>query len=393
MADVFSSARLGPIELRNRVIKSATFEGRSPATLVTDELIEFHAELGRGGVGMTTVAYLAVSPEGRTHREQISWREEALPGLRRLTDAVHQTGAKISAQVGHAGPVANAASNGTASLSPSTRFNPLSLSFDRKATVESLQRIVGDFGRAAAWARDTGFDAIEVHLGHTYLPGAFLSPALNHRRDEFGGTVENRARFARSILQAVRESAGPNVAVLAKLNMHDGVENGLKPDESVQIARLLEQDGHLDALVLTGGSSLLNPMYLFRGSAPKKEFAAAMPWHVKLGIRTVGGFFLKEYPFEPLYFLDDARRFRSALKLPLVLLGGVTRREDLDTAMREGFEFVAMARALLREPDLVNRLRDGTASESKCIHCNRCMPSIYSRTRCTEVTPRAVETT
>lgn len=382
--EVFSPARLGPVTLRNRVIKSATFEGRSPDALVTDELIEFHAELGRGGVGMTTVAYLAVSPEGRTHRQQVYWREEALPGLRKLTDAVKATGAKVSAQIGHAGPVANAASNRAPSLSPSTRFNPLSLSFDRKATDEQLQRIIGDFARAAAWARDVGFDAVEVHLGHTYLPGAFLSPAINKRRDAWGGPLEKRAEFSRRILEAVRGAAGSSVAVLAKLNMHDGVSNGLLPAESLEAAKLFERDGHLDALELTGGSSLLNPMYLFRGGAPKKEFADAMPLHVKLGIRTVGGFFLKEYPFEPLYFLEYARAFRQALKLPLVLLGGVTGKAALDAAMREGFDFVAMARALLREPDLLRRLQDGTSQESKCIHCNRCMPSIYTRTVCTE---------
>ena len=165
--NVFSPARLGPVTLRNRVIKSATFEGRTPDALVTDDLIEFHAELGRGGVGMTTAAYLAVSPEGRTHREQLYWREEALPGLRRLTDAVHATGARVSAQIGHAGPVANAASNGAPSLSPTTRFNPLSLSFDRKASPETLTRIGGGVARAAAWARGVGFDAGEVVRGHT----------------------------------------------------------------------------------------------------------------------------------------------------------------------------------------------------------------------------------
>jgi 2,4-dienoyl-CoA reductase-like NADH-dependent reductase (Old Yellow Enzyme family) len=148
------------------------------------------------------------------------------------------------------------------------------------------------------------------------------------------------------------------------------------------VAQWLEADGSLDALELTAGSSLLNPMYLFRGDAPVKEFAANFPQPLRLGIRLSGTSFLKAYPYQDAYLLDHARRFRAALALPLILLGGITGRASMDLAMSEGFEFVAMARALLREPDLVNRLRDDPATPSLCIHCNRCMPTIYTGTRC-----------
>ena len=380
--DPFAPARLGPIRLRNRIIKSATFEARTPGGLVSQQLIDFHTEVGRGGVGMTTVAYLAVSPEGRTHADQVWWRPEALPGLARLTAAVHETGALVSAQIGHAGPVANAAANGLPSLAPSIRFNPLSMRPDRTATDDDLRRIIAAHGQAAAWAREVGFDAIEVHLGHNYLASAFLSPRVNRRRDAWGGSLARRAEFARRILAAVREKAGDSVAVLAKLNMADGVRGGLDLSESIPVAQMLEADGHVDALVLTGGSSLLNPMYLFRGDAPVREFAATQPPLLRLGLRLVGRAFLKAYPYQPLYFLEHARQFRAALSLPLVLLGGVTDRAGIDTAMREGFEFVAMARALLREPDLVARLRTDPTTTSRCIHCNRCMPTIYTRTHC-----------
>ena len=124
---------------------------------------------------------------------------------------------------------------------------------------------------------EAGFDSIEVHVGHNYLLSAFLSPKLNRRDDQFGGSVENRARFARTVLRTVRDAAGPDVAVTAKLNMADGVDGGLWLDESVEIARLFEADGALDALELTGGSSLANPMYLFRGDAPLQEFGATLP--------------------------------------------------------------------------------------------------------------------
>jgi 2,4-dienoyl-CoA reductase-like NADH-dependent reductase (Old Yellow Enzyme family) len=184
------------------------------------------------------------------------------------------------------------------------------------------------------------------------------------------------------VAAAVRERVGDSVAVLAKLTMHDGVRGGMRPAESLAAARLLQDDGVLDAFVLTGGSSLMNPMFLFRGDPPLREFAAAMRQPLRLGIRLSGDRFLREYPFEEAYLLPFAREFRAGLTMPLVLLGGITRRETLDLAMAEGFEFVAMARALLREPDLVARMQRGTATTSACVHCNRCVPTIYRGTHC-----------
>lgn len=382
MPDVFAPAQLGPITLRNRVIKSATFEGASPGALVSQRLIDFHTSMGRGGVGMSTVAYLAVAGEGRTERDQIYWRPEALPGLARLTDAVHETGAKVSAQIGHAGPVADGHSTGMRGYSPSLRFNPLSMGFDHTVTPADIARIVDDHARAAQYARQVGFDAIEVHFGHGYLVSAFLSPKVNRRKDEWGGPLVRRAEFARRILAAIRERVGDSIAVLVKLNMADGVRGGIGLDESIAFAQLVEADGHADALVLTGGSSALNPMYLFRGGAPVKEFAINYRPLLRFGIRLAGKRFLREYPYEPLYFLGYAKQFRDALTMPLVLLGGVTDRTGMDTAMREGFDFVGMGRALVMEPDLVNRIRSDATTPSQCVHCNRCMPTIYSGTRC-----------
>jgi 2,4-dienoyl-CoA reductase-like NADH-dependent reductase (Old Yellow Enzyme family) len=288
--DVFAPARLGPVELRNRVIKAATFEGMTPRGLVTDELIGYHLRPARGGVGMTTVAYCAVSPEGRTDRHQIWMRPEAVPGLRRLTDAVHAEGAAVSAQLGHAGPVANAASNRLPALGPGRRPSPLGMRMIKAASAADLARIIGDHATAARTARDAGFDAVEIHLGHNYLVSSFLSPRLNRRADGFGGNL-------------------------------------------------------------------------------------------------AGGRFLRTYPYQEAYLLDRARQFRAALTLPLILLGGITRKETMDTAMAEGFAFVALARALLREPDLIQRIQSDPGARSLCVHCNKCMPTIYSGTRCVLTSP------
>jgi 2,4-dienoyl-CoA reductase-like NADH-dependent reductase (Old Yellow Enzyme family) len=382
----FEPAMLGPLRLRNRVIKSATFEGVMPRGAVTDELIDFHTAVARGGAGLTTLAYCAVSKGGRVNPNTLVFRDEMIGDLTRLTHAVHAEGAAVSAQLGHAGLVGSARSR-HATLAPSARFSAPAMGRVKAATPAQLDDVVRDFERAARVAVAAGFDAIEVHLGHNYLLSSFMSPNLNHRRDEYGGSVENRSRFPRRVVEAVRRATDDRVAVLAKFNMADGVPDGLWLDESLQVARLLEADGHLDAIELTGGSSVLNGMYFFRGEVPMKEFAAAQSRIVGLGLRAFGGRIFPEYPFEEAFFLPYARQFREALDMPLVLLGGINRLDTIEAALGEGFEFVAMARALLREPDLVNRLAAGRSAAGLCVHCNKCLPTIYSGTRCVLVEP------
>ncbi|MBI5737233.1 MAG: NADH:flavin oxidoreductase [Mycolicibacterium neoaurum] len=387
--DVFGAAKLGPVTLRNRIIKAATFEAATPNALVTDDLIKYHRLPAAGGVGMTTVAYCAVTPGGRTDGWQLWMRPEALPGLRRLTDAVHAEGAAISAQIGHAGPVANAKTNRAPALAPVRFFNPLSMRFARKASLEDIRAVTAAHADAARLAIDAGFDAVEVHLGHNYLASSFLSPMLNRRTDEFGGSLENRAKVARGVVRAVRDAVDTHgakqIAVTAKLTMTDGVRGGIPIDEALQTAKWLQDDGGLDAIELTAGSSLVNPMYLFHGDAPLREFAAAFKPPLSWGMRMTGTKFLREYPYREAYLLRHARQFRAELSMPLILLGGITNRETMDLAMAEGFDFVAMGRALLAEPDLINRIKaDGDAHTVKalCTHCNKCMPTIYSHTRC-----------
>lgn len=380
---MFNPAKLGPLTLRNRVIKAATFEARTPDALVTDDLIEYHRLPAAGGVAMTTVAYCAVSPGGRTGGNQIWMRPHAVPGLRRLTEAIHAEGAAISAQIGHAGPVADARSNQATALAPVRFFNPIAMRFAQKATREDIDDVLAAHAHAARLAVDAGFDAVEIHLGHNYLASAFLSPLLNRRDDEFGGSLQNRAKVARGLVMAVRRAVRQQVAVTAKLNMTDGIRGGITVDEALTTARWLQDDGGLDAIELTAGSSLVNPMYLFRGDAPVKEFAAAFKPPLRWGIRMTGHRFFREYPYRDAYLLREARLFRAELTIPLILLGGITNRTTMDLAMAEGFEFVAMARALLAEPDLVNRVAaEGSQVRSACTHCNQCMATIYRRTHC-----------
>ena len=383
--DPFAPAQLGPVTIRNRFVKAATFEGMAPKNVVTDRLIDYHRAVAAGGVGMTTLAYCAVSPDGRGAPGEIIVRDEAVEGLQRFTDAIHALGAAASIQLGHAGPVA--AGIGMRGLAPSRVFAPQAVKFTRPATDDDLARITDDFASAARRAVGAGFDAVELHFGHGYLISSFLSPKLNKRSDRWGGSVENRARLARQVAQRVRDAVGDRAAVIAKLNMADGVKGGLGVEESIEVARLLEGDGALDALELTGGSSFQNPMYLFKGPAPVEEMAAVFPPLLRVGLKLTAKKFFKEYPYEEAYFLPMARQFRAALGMPLILLGGINKLETVRAALAEGFAFAAMGRALLREPDLVARWQKGEAADALCIHCNKCMPTIYRGTHCVLVPP------
>jgi 2,4-dienoyl-CoA reductase-like NADH-dependent reductase (Old Yellow Enzyme family) len=377
--DPFAPARLGPVALRNRIVKAATFEGMSPENVVTDTLIEFHRRMAGGGVALTTVSYIAVSRDGMGAPAEIYIHPAAAPGLARIADAVHAEGARISAQLGHAGAVGMLP--GKRTVGPSRGWTMMG---GRIAEISpaGIDEVVEQFAAGARMLAEAGFDAIELHFGHHYLLSSFLSPKWNRRGDEYGGSIENRARLALRVLHAVRAAAGPGVAIVAKLNMVDAVRGGLELEDSLRAAQLFERAGGLDALELTGGGSLANPMFLFRGDAPRAEMAKVLPPVVRLGFRLFGRALFRDYPFEEAYFLPMARRFRAALSLPLILLGGINTVATIRQAMAEGFEFVAIGRALLRDPALVSKMAAGTATAGNCIHCNKCMVSIYSGTRC-----------
>lgn len=379
----FAPAQLGPVRLRNRVIKAATSEGRSPDGLVTDDLIDFHLSFATGGVGMTTVAYCCVSKQGASAPGQIVMDAKALPGLKKLTDAVHEAGAAISAQLGHAGVVAQKKLTGVTAVAPSRFVNPTSFAYCREIRRDEIVAVIDQFGAAAQVAVDAGFDAVELHFGHLYLPSSFLSPLINRRKDEYGGDIDNRSRFVREIARRVREVVGERIAVIAKLDMDDGLPGSIWIDEALRTAQLLDADRTLDAIELTQGSSVFKPMYLFRGDVPVREFARVMPPALRPGVRVMGKWAMGDYPYEDLYMLPAARQFVPIMgNTKLILLGGITNRDHLETGMREGFDFMAMGRALLREPDLVNKMIGDPKVRSRCDHNNKCMVTVFKRTHC-----------
>jgi len=369
---------LGPVNLRNRVLKAATFEGMSPANIVSASLIEFHRRMAAGGVAMTTVSYIAVSRDGMGAPAEIYIHAAAADGLAAIAQVVHAEGAAISAQLGHAGAVGTIRKR---YLGPSATRTIAGTRVQAISAAE-IDEVVCQFGHGARMLAEAGFDAVELHFGHHYLVSAFLSPRWNRRTDGYGGSPANRALLARRILGAVRDQVGDRMAVTAKLNMTDGIRGGLEVRDSIEIARLLESDGGLDALELSAGGSQANQMFMFRGDPPRKEMAAALPGIQGLAFRLAGRVLFRSYPFHEAYLLPLARQFRARLSLPLILLGGVNTVATIHRAMAEGFDYVAMGRALLRDPGLVGKMASGAVTQGNCIHCNKCIPSIYTGTRC-----------
>ncbi len=376
---LFTPYRLGPVTLRNRIIRSAAFESMGENFGPSQQLKDYHVSVARGGVGMTTVAYAAVCRSGLSFRKQLWLRPAIVPGLRDLTDAVHREGAACGIQIGHCGNMTHLTTAGQIPIGASTGFNLYAYTPVRGMRRSEIAQVAKDFGRAVDTAREAGFDSVEVHAGHGYLISQFLSPYTNRRRDEYGGSLENRMRFMRMCLTEVMEAAARNrMAVLVKHNMYDGFKGGIEIPESIEIARVIESFG-VDGIVLSGGFVSKAPMAVMRGLIPLYTMSYYSPWWLRLFIRWCGPWMIKQFPFSECYFLEDAKKFREALKGPLVYVGGLVSREGIDRALDAGFELVQMARALVNDPAFVNKLREGdAATRSACDHRNYCIARMYS---------------
>lgn len=375
---LFTPFTIGPVTLRNRSIRAAAFEGMCPGNKPSQNLVNYHRSVAAGRIGMTTVAYAAVCQSGLSFPHQLWLRKEVIPEMRLLTDAVHREGAAVSIQLGHCGDMSKKSVTGCMPLSPSGGLNIYSPTWSKKMTKNDIQQVVQSFADAVGIARDSGFDAVEVHAGHGYLISQFLSPFTNRRNDEFGGSFENRCRFMQLLMHKVMEAAGNDIAVIVKMNMLDGFRGGMEIDECLQVARILEQEG-AHALVLSGGFVSKAPMFIMRGSMPVTTLSYYMKNSLlKLGVRLAGKIMIPTVPFKEAYFLEDALQFRQAVKLPLVYVGGLISGEKISEVLDSGFEFFSMARALINEPDFVNRLKRDSEARNQCDTSNYCIARMYS---------------
>ncbi len=374
---LFTPAKIGPLTLRNRTIRSAAFENMCPGHRPSQMLADYHLSVARGGVGMTTIAYASVNRSGLSFDNQLWMRPEIVGELRSLTDAIHREGAKVSIQLGHCGNMSHKSTAGRMPISASSGFNLYSPTFVHGMNEDEIREVARDFGTAVRLAIDAGFDCVEIHAGHGYLISQFLSPYTNHRRDRWGGGLDNRMNFMRLCIDEVLNAAKGQIAVVAKTNMRDGFKSGNGLEEGIVIARELERLG-VDALVLSGGFVSKAPMYVMRGEMPIRTMTHYMNcWWLKYGVRMFGKMMIKDEPYRDLYFLDDALQVRREVRLPLVYVGGCTSREGIDRVLDSGFEAVQMARALLNEPDFVNRMAAGE-ERCGCTHTNYCIARMYT---------------
>ena len=378
---IFTPVRIGPVTLRNRVIRSAAFENMAYGNKPSQDLMDYHVAVARGGVGLTTLAYASVSRSGLSFDGQLWMREEIVPALREITDAVHAQGAKASIQLGHCGNMTHRATCGCTPVGASGGFNLYSPTFVRKLREDEIEALAEDFGHAVDLARQAGFDCVEIHAGHGYLISQFLSPYTNRRRDRFGGSLENRMRFMRMVMKRVLEAAGDDMGVLVKMNMHDGFRRGMQREECLEVARELERLG-VHAIVLSAGFVSKAPMEVMRGAMPLRTFAHYMDarrfWWLKAFVRIFGRIVIPTVPYKDAYFLEDAKQFRAAVSLPLVYVGGMVSRASIEEVLGAGFNAVQMARALVRDTDFVNKLHSGEVERSGCRHSNYCIGRMYT---------------
>jgi 2,4-dienoyl-CoA reductase-like NADH-dependent reductase (Old Yellow Enzyme family) len=375
---VFTPAKLGNLTLRNRIIRSGCFEGLSPNASPSEALIEHHRKVAAGGIGMTTVSYCAVSRDGVAFSHEMFMREEIVPGLKRLTDAVHKEGAAASIQLGHCGFFANKHAAGTRPIGPSRKFCLFRYSIARAMTEQDMDRVREDFAKAALLVIKAGFDAIEIHAGHGYLLSQYLSPWTNHRKDRYGGSLENRLRFPVSVIRRVRETVGPDYPILIKMNVEDGFEGGLDIDDAVEVAKAFEAAG-ATALVPSCGFTARTSFYMMRGQLPILDYVKSEKnWMTKIGMALFGRFIVKEVPFTELFLLEQSSLIKQAVKIPVVYIGGVCTLANMETAIKEGFPFVAVGRMTVRDPDVINKMQAGEVPGVDCDHCNRCVATMAS---------------
>jgi 2,4-dienoyl-CoA reductase-like NADH-dependent reductase (Old Yellow Enzyme family) len=376
----FSPARLGKLELKNRIIKAATYEGKTPDGIPGELLLDFHREVVEGGTAMTTIGYCTSEADGRIN-DQMMWMHEGIRDrLTHMNSELKKAApdAKISGQMTHCG---NFSKNRKLQrlkrpLGPSRQFNmlgaPSGLPFAGAMTAQDIDCVVQSYNDAAKLMKDTGFDAVEIHFSHGYGLSQFISPKTNRRKDEYGGSLVNRMRLPLRVLEAVRKAVGDDFPILGKIGMTDGIADGLQFDEALEGAVMLDQAG-IDALICSGGTSSFNPMVYFRGDTLDKGLIEVETNPImKLGIKLLGSKMFRYYPYEELYFLQDAKKIRDRVNCQMVYIGGCTELDSVEKVMAEGFDFIQMGRPLIKDPAFVNNAMADRNYNNGCIHCNRC---------------------
>ena len=349
MSKLFDSTSINNMNLKNRFVRSATFEGMADTDgACTPQLINLMAELAKGEVGLIITGYAYISRQGRARDRQLGvCSDDLIPSLSRMTEAVHREGGKIVMQIAHAGCTSFVIPAGGRALGPSTMEIPQGFS-SREMTKAEISEAIEDFAKAAVRAKKAGFDGVQLHAAHGYLISQFLSPFYNKRKDEYGGSLENRARVVLAALRGVRSAVGESFPVLIKINSDDFLEGGFTRNEMVQVAAMLEKEG-IDAIEVSGGTHLSPGEYSFSR---------------KTGIVSED---------KELYFREAAELYKDKIKVPLLLVGGIRSWGVAEQVVNEGLAgYISLCRPLIREPYLIRRWQTRDIVRATCISCNEC---------------------
>ena len=351
---LFEPTKIKDINLRNRFIRSATYDGCADKGSVTEKQMSLYTTLAEGGVGLIITGITYVHHNGQISKFQNSIsNDEFISGFKRLTSAVHDRGAKIAVQLFHAGREARfPRSSDRVPIAPSfLEMDPYFEAEYRAMAENEIWEVVHAFGDGAKRAREAGFDAVQIHGAHAYLLSQFLSPYTNRRRDEWGGSLENRLRIHREIYLDIRRKVGEDYPVFIKIGVQDGFPGGLEFSEGKLAAKYLAEAG-FDALEISQG--LRGP------SDGDTEF------------RTKINALDRE-----AYFRNWCRQIKSEVEVPVIMVGGL-RTFNLMEEIIENKEadFISLSRPLIKEPGIINDWKRGDYHRAKCISCNECFESL-----------------
>jgi len=381
MSLLFEPTRIGPLEVKNRFVHSATYECMaSPNGEVTDELVNRYRNLARGEVGLIIPGYLYVHPRGKAIGRQTGiHHDELVPGLRRLVDVVHEEGGRIVFQLAHGGRQSPKKVIGQPPLAPSSfGRDPVTMNKAKAASEKDIQEIIPAFAQAARRALEAGADGLQLHCAHGYLLNEFLSPFFNRRQDQWGGSPEKMFRIVKEIILAIKAEVGGEFPILVKLNTSDFTPKpGITPELGARYAGWLKELG-IAAIEISSGT--FYTFHMVRGGIPINDLARGLPLWMRPMAKMVFKKLIDPCRFQPLYNLPAARIIKPVLgDVPLMLVGAVRTLNEMEEVVRNGeADFVSLSRPLIREPFLVKRLREGKAEAASCISCNKCFAAIFN---------------
>jgi len=384
MAALFEKGRIGGLEISNRMIRTASHEGLADESgRPTEEQYRFYSGFVKGGIGLIITGYAGISEDGKSalyHMTMID-KDELTASHKEMVDRLHAEGGKIVLQIAHCGRQTMPTYPGQELLAPSAIPCGFYKVMPRAMNEDDIERVVGAFASAAGRARDAGYDGVQIHGAHGYLLSTFLSRHANKRTDRWGGSLENRFRIVKAVLEAVRAEVGPGYPVLLKLNAFEKPCDGMKPNECVEVARMVEKTGCCDAIEISNGTNE-DGMYMARGGFPTEGILKYMrpyrdmSWPIKMAVRLFVSPFATLYQpvFTQGYNLDTSAMVKKAVSIPVITVGGIRGKRFMDEAIAEGrTDYVSMARPLLLEPDLPNKFRDGVSETAACDNCNICV--------------------